>query len=63
VLVNNAGIFITKTFTDYTAEDFKSVDFGEVTERPKVRHLSQDQASAFKRPTASCSSSAGLMER
>src|SRR5262249_32964804 len=24
VLVNNAGIFITKPFTDYTAEDFKS---------------------------------------
>jgi NAD(P)-dependent dehydrogenase (short-subunit alcohol dehydrogenase family) len=25
VLVNNAGIFITKPFTDYTAEDFKSL--------------------------------------
>src|SRR5262245_176819 len=24
-LVNNAGIFITKPFTDYTAEDFKSL--------------------------------------
>src|ERR1700730_17230951 len=24
-LVNNAGIFFTKTFTDYTAEDFKSL--------------------------------------
>src|SRR5215475_5360816 len=23
VLVNNAGIFFTKSFTDYTAEDFK----------------------------------------
>jgi NAD(P)-dependent dehydrogenase (short-subunit alcohol dehydrogenase family) len=26
VLVNNAGIFFTKPFTDYTAEDFKSLD-------------------------------------
>ncbi|HEX6531790.1 MAG TPA: SDR family oxidoreductase, partial [Nitrospira sp.] len=25
VLVNNAGIFITKPFTDYTAEDFRSL--------------------------------------
>jgi len=25
VLINNAGIFITKPFTDYTAEDFKSL--------------------------------------
>src|SRR3954470_20785064 len=25
VLVNNAGIFSTKPFTDYTAEDFKSL--------------------------------------
>jgi NAD(P)-dependent dehydrogenase (short-subunit alcohol dehydrogenase family) len=25
VLVNNAGIFLTKPFTDYTAEDFKSL--------------------------------------
>src|SRR3982074_3706288 len=25
VLVNNAGIFFTKLFTDYTAEDFKSL--------------------------------------
>src|SRR6201988_1764164 len=25
VLVNNAGIFITKPFTDYTAEDFKAI--------------------------------------
>jgi len=25
VLVNNAGIFFTKSFTDYTAEDFKSL--------------------------------------
>src|SRR6478609_6364643 len=25
VLVNNAGIFVTKPFTDYTAEDFKSL--------------------------------------
>src|SRR5262249_3257556 len=24
-LVNNAGIFVTKPFTDYTAEDFKSL--------------------------------------
>src|SRR5246500_3447125 len=24
-LVNNAGIFITKPFTDYTAEDFKAI--------------------------------------
>jgi NAD(P)-dependent dehydrogenase (short-subunit alcohol dehydrogenase family) len=24
-LVNNAGIFITKPFTDYTAEDFRSL--------------------------------------
>src|SRR5260370_1304071 len=25
VLVNNAGIFFTKPFTDYTADDFKSL--------------------------------------
>src|SRR4051812_29379049 len=25
ILVNNAGIFFTKPFTDYTAEDFKSL--------------------------------------
>ena len=25
LLVNNAGIFFTKPFTDYTAEDFKSL--------------------------------------
>src|SRR3954471_986403 len=25
VLVNNAGIFVVKPFTDYTAEDFKSL--------------------------------------
>src|SRR3989442_15514687 len=25
VLVNNAGIFFTKSFTDYTAEDFKAL--------------------------------------
>jgi NAD(P)-dependent dehydrogenase (short-subunit alcohol dehydrogenase family) len=25
VLINNAGIFFTKPFTDYTAEDFKSL--------------------------------------
>src|SRR5882757_1649383 len=25
VLVNNAGIFFTKPFTDYTAEDFRSL--------------------------------------
>src|SRR5258707_14204197 len=25
VLVNNAGIFFTKSFTDYTADDFKSL--------------------------------------
>src|SRR6266700_1678419 len=25
VIVNNAGIFFTKPFTDYTAEDFKSL--------------------------------------
>src|SRR5512146_1548149 len=25
VLVNNAGIFFTKPFTDYTAEDFKAL--------------------------------------
>src|ERR1700693_301469 len=24
-LVNNAGIFVTKAFTDYTAEDFRSL--------------------------------------
>ena len=28
VLVNNAGIFFTKSFTDYTADDFKSMIAG-----------------------------------
>ncbi len=28
-LVNNAGIFFTKPFTDYTAEDFKGVVFSQ----------------------------------
>ncbi len=46
-LVNNAGIFFTKTFTDYTAEDFKALSntnlegFLYVTQRAVKQMLSQ----------------------
>ena len=45
VLVNNAGIFITKPFTDYTAEDFRSLVSTEPRRVP-VRHATLDQANA-----------------
>src|SRR5436189_6324899 len=39
-LVNNAGIFFTKSFTDYTAEDFKSLFSTNVVGFPYVTQLS-----------------------
>ena len=42
-LVNNAGIFFTKPFTDYTAEDFKSLVVDEPRGLP-VRHPTLHQA-------------------
>src|SRR5881397_1753423 len=44
-LVNNGGIFFTKPFTDYTAEDFKSLvstnleGFLYVTQASRTRHV------------------------
>jgi NAD(P)-dependent dehydrogenase (short-subunit alcohol dehydrogenase family) len=44
VLVNNAGIFFTKPFADYTAEDFRA-GFDEPRRLP-VRHPTGRQADA-----------------
>ena len=44
-LVNNAGIFFAKPFTDYTAEDFKSLRLDERRRLP-VHHATVDQANA-----------------
>src|SRR5207244_4459832 len=46
VLVNNAGIFFTKPFTDYTAEDFKSLISTNVEGVLYVTQLSIRQMSA-----------------
>src|SRR6266550_8491568 len=43
VLVNNAGIFFTKTFTEYTAEDFKSLVSTNLEEFLYVTQLSIKQ--------------------
>ena len=48
VLVNNAGIFFTKLFTDYTAEDFKSVISTNVEGFLYVTQLSIKQMLAQK---------------
>ena len=48
VLVNNAGIFITKPFTDYTAEDFKSLVSTNVEGFLYVTQLSITQMLAQK---------------
>src|SRR5947207_5436647 len=48
VLVNNAGIFFTKTFTDYTAEDFKSLVSTNLEGFLYVRQLSIKQMLAQK---------------
>src|SRR5512144_2614091 len=47
-LVNNAGIFITKPFTDYTAEDFKSLVSTNVEGFLYVTQLSIKQMLAQK---------------
>jgi NAD(P)-dependent dehydrogenase (short-subunit alcohol dehydrogenase family) len=47
-LVNNAGIFITKPFTDYTAEDFKSLVSTNVEGFLYVTQLSMRQMLAQK---------------
>jgi NAD(P)-dependent dehydrogenase (short-subunit alcohol dehydrogenase family) len=48
VLVNNAGIFFTKPFTDYTAEDFKSLVSTNVEGFLYVTQLSITQMLAQK---------------
>src|SRR5258705_7441859 len=48
VLVNNAGIFFTKPFTDYTAEDFKSLISTNVEGFLYVTQLSIKQMLAQK---------------
>jgi len=48
VLVNNAGIFFTKPFTDYTAEDFKSLVSTNVEGFLYVTQLSIKQMLAQK---------------
>ena len=49
VLVNNAGIFFTKPFTDYTAEDFKSLVSTNVEGFLYVTQLSIKQMLSRKR--------------
>jgi NAD(P)-dependent dehydrogenase (short-subunit alcohol dehydrogenase family) len=48
VLVNNAGIFFTKPFTDYTAEDFKSLASTNLEGFLNVTQLSIKQMLAQK---------------
>src|SRR4030095_3662644 len=48
VLINNAGIFITKPFTDYTPEDFKSLVSTNVEGFLYVTQLSIKQMLAQK---------------
>jgi NAD(P)-dependent dehydrogenase (short-subunit alcohol dehydrogenase family) len=58
VLVNNAGIFFTKPFTDYTAEDFKSListnleGFLYVTQLSIKQMLAQKTGGSFVTITA-----------
>jgi NAD(P)-dependent dehydrogenase (short-subunit alcohol dehydrogenase family) len=42
-LINNAGIFVTKPFTDYTAEDFKSLVSTNLEGFPYITQLSIKQ--------------------
>jgi NAD(P)-dependent dehydrogenase (short-subunit alcohol dehydrogenase family) len=59
VLVNNAGIFFTKAFTDYTAEDFRSLvstnleGFLYVTQLAIKRMLAQKSGGSIVTITAS----------
>lgn len=58
-LVNNAGIFFTKAFTDYTAEDFRSLSatnldgFIHVTQRVIKQMLAQKSGGSVVTITAS----------
>ena len=58
-LVNNAGIFFTKAFTDYTAEDFRSLvstnleGFLYITQLAIKRMLSQKSGGSIVTITAS----------
>ena len=58
-LVNNAGIFFTKPFTDYTAEDFKALSstnlegFIHVTQRVVKQMLAQKSGGSVVSITAS----------
>lgn len=58
-LVNNAGIFFTKAFTDYTAEDFRSLSatnldgFIHVTQRVIKQMLTQKSGGSVVTITAS----------
>ena len=51
-LVNNAGVFLVKPFTDYTAEDFRSLVFGRW-----IASSSSTAIWANRVPTATCSDS------
>jgi NAD(P)-dependent dehydrogenase (short-subunit alcohol dehydrogenase family) len=59
VLVNNAGIFFTKAFTDYTAEDFRSListnleGFLYITQLAITRMLAQKSRGSIVTITAS----------
>ena len=58
-LVNNAGIFIAKPFTDYTAEDFDTkiatnlAGFFHITQRVATEMLKQGPATSSASPRAS----------
>ena len=68
-LVNNAGIFFTKAFTDYTAEDFKSLfstnleGFLYITQGAVKQMLSQKSGGSIVTITAALASNpiAGIM--
>src|SRR5262249_39114980 len=59
VLVNNAGIFFAKPFTDYTAEDFRALSstnldgFIHITQRVIKQMLAQESGGSVVSVTAS----------
>src|SRR5256886_6954049 len=59
VLVNNAGIFFTKPFTDYTAEDFKALVSTNVEGFLYVTQLAIKQMLAQKSGGSSVTAPAG----
>ena len=59
VLVNNAGIFFAKPFTDYTTEDFRALSstnldgFIHITQRAIKQMLAQESGGSVVSVTAS----------